>query len=184
MLRKIAVLLAVALIAGQAIAADAGHFNLALLPVVETNSNSAIEGIDLGLLGTSKSRVEGVQTGFIYADTKETSIGFQLALVAKSEDFYGMKYGFVNIGRATYGESVAFINMLGDTYGVASGFVNNCGKVKGAMSGFVNVAEEVRGLQIGFVNYTQDISGIQIGLVNVIAKSSLPVMVIVNGRFK
>jgi len=185
MLKKITVLFSLVFVAGAVMAEEKpGHFNLSLLPSIQTSSNPAVEGLDLGLLATSKSRVEGVQTGFVFANTRETSIGLQLALVAKSEDFYGMKYGFVNIGRNFCGEASGFINMLDDTDGLASGFINSCGRVRGVMYGAVNVADEVRGVQLGFVNYTKDMSGIQIGLVNIISRSSLPVMVIVNGRFK
>ncbi len=184
MIRKIAVFAAAICISCSVWADKTDHFNLSLVPPVETSSNRYIEGLDLGILSTTKDKVEGVQTGFIYAANKDTSTGLQFAMVTRSHEFYGLQEGFVNMSEKLYGESSGFVNISKEVWGASSGFVNVSEKVKGVMGGFVNVSDEMSGLQIGFVNYTQDIEGIQIGLVNIITRSSLPVMVIVNGRFK
>ena len=57
------------------------------------------------------------------------------------------------------------------------------GKLSGVQIGIVNFARKGAGLQLGGLNFCDDLCGVQIGVINYSAKSSVPVLPILNMCF-
>lgn len=97
----------------------------------------------------------------------------------------GLDLGIIaNYSKEMWGSQGSWIYSGAEkVYGAQSSFIAKAKSVTGIQSGVINVAESMNGLQIGLINITQNMKGLQIGLVNYIKNSSLPFMVIVNGKF-
>lgn len=154
-----------------------------LVPGVEAPQTSYVTGLDFGLLATKTQKIEGLQAAIFYAATTEKSAGVQVAIVNKSVDFDGVKYGFVNIVDNMRGYSDGLVNLSNTFAGVQSGLFTKSRSMRGVQFGFVNVCDDMGGMQVGLVNYTRLMRGLQIGLVNIITESKLPVMIVANARF-
>lgn len=157
-MKKLAVLLALAVCAVPAFAGETGVLKLSLwgkrLALAVPANTQEITGIDFGI-GSDAASVAGVQLDLVYAKSDKVT-GVQSALVTRANHFTGAQLGYVNFGD---------------------------GYLKGVQFGLYNQADELHGLQLGFVNNVKNINGLQIGLVNIAKNGWFPVMVIVNGRF-
>lgn len=115
----------------------------------------SVRGVEAGLIYSNTRDLTGIQWTFIFSRASALE-GLQLGLATSSDKASGMQWGALNMTK----------------------------DMKGAQVGFVNYAEKFTGLQFGLVNYTAVMGrGLQLGFVNIIRNSTLPVMVIANGRF-
>ena len=187
-MKKLAVLLAAVLVTAPAFAGNTGIIKLSLwdnIAVALPNNTNHVTGVDLGI-GSTTAKVDGVQLDLIYSEVgylrgvnsawivAKVGEGYGLndAIYARSNRFYGLQGGIININDSRLG---------GVQYGIAN---IAHGAVTGAQLGFYNQVEDLHGLQLGFVNNAHHISkGLQIGLVNIAKNGWFPVMVLVNGRF-
>ncbi len=186
-MKKLAVLLAAVLVAAPAFA-DNGILKLSLwddIAVALPNNTQTVRGVDLGigsqtnsiygwqanLLSSKAGELRGINEAIGYARVNE-GYGLNGAIFARSNTFYGIQSGLININE----------NRVG---GLQGGAVNIAhGAVTGVQYGIYNQVEDLHGLQLGFVNNAHHISkGLQIGLVNIAKNGWFPVMVLVNGRF-
>ena len=157
-MKKIVMLLALALVAAPAFAGDSGILKLSLwgkkLAVALPNHTQNVTGVELGI-GSDTESLKGVQLDFVYSKADDL-VGVQSALLGKASHVTGVQWSFINLSD---------------------------GLVSGVQAGLYNQAEELHGLQFGLVNNVKTIHGLQIGLVNLAGNGWFPVMVIVNGRF-
>jgi hypothetical protein len=125
------------------------------------SSNRDVNGIDIGLIGTSTSQeFAGLQIAglYNYNGGEATIVGAQIALGANinkgTADVYGLQLALANVAKYT--------------------------NVNGAQIGLYNRANIVRGIQIGLVNHCSNLYGLQIGLANLNDNGPFVVSPIIN----
>ena len=160
-------LFAVALFVGASLAAT--PIKLSLWDKVATPQDDSVEMLEIGI-GTYTPELIGVCWNLIYSRT-DNATAWQTGLVTRSKQFVGYQTGFIVFSENFKGLSSGFINL-------------NKGEAVGVQYGFFNKAKSVRGWQIGIINITENMYGVQIGLANFIKTGKLPVMIIVNAKFK
>lgn len=138
-MKRILLIIAVAVAAVSARAEDSKFLNLSLTPDVALYSKSTqINGVTLSIWGENPQ--SALALGFVNGSSGKSQ-GVSLGLVNYAESYKGLQWGMVNYS------SELFV---------------------GVQAGFVNVAKEVHGLQWGAVNYTESMNGVQIGFLNII----------------
>jgi len=114
-------------------------------------SNSAVSGLDLGLVNRTTGPFEGLQTswaaGFGVGINEGSTLGVQANILVNITD-----------GMLTGGQ-LGLVNMVGSGEGVQIGVFNH--------------APSFRGLQIAVLNYAETLDGVQIGLLNIIKEGGL-----------
>jgi hypothetical protein len=168
----------------QVLAKDAAPVKVSLFEPVSTPKVSEVKGLDLGIITTVTNKVTGAQVSFIYCRVDQHSIGAQAAPVSITADFDGAKWGFVSISRNLRGYHAGFVTLTNNMIGYQTGFISRNVKITGVQTGFVNLSKNVSGLQLGLLNITEQMNGVQVGLVNIITQSNIPVMIVLNARFK
>jgi len=109
---------------GSSFAAGATPVKLSLVPQICVPTAKVVHGLDLGIIGTESTEVQGVQLSWIYNKTDKKMVGLQSALVDIGSEVVGVQYGFYNDAK----------------------------NVTGAQLGFVNITERLNGIQLGLVN--------------------------------
>jgi hypothetical protein len=187
-MKKILLVAVMVVMFANSVFASATPFKLSLwgkkiaLPPIED-----VYGIELGLASYSPV-VRGVQYNVLFSKSDDM-IGVQSSLVTRSGKFLGLQMGFLNL-----------TNHDGDFGGIQFGLINRAKSFKGLQFaaffnkvdeemnglqlGLVNSATNFRGVQIGLVNTARNAKGVQIGLINIMRNSYVPVMVILNAKFK
>jgi hypothetical protein len=152
------------------------------LPPVEN-----VYGIEVGLASYSPV-VRGIQYNVLLSKTDDM-IGFQGAVVNRADQFTGLQTGILNLtnhGGDFTGLQFGLMNRAKMFKGLQLGlFFNKADEeMNGVQIGLINSATAFRGMQIGLVNSARDAKGVQIGLINIMRNSYVPVMVILNAKFK
>lgn len=172
-MKKLAVILALALAAAPAFAGNTGALKLSLwdkIAVAVPNNTHEVTGLDFGI-GSTTDVVKGVQLDFLFAQTTYELKGVSLSWI-------------INMASEVTGAQAALFSKAENITGAQLGLVNFANKsAAGVQWGFYNQAEYMHGLQLGFVNYARTIDGLQIGLLNIAENGWFPAMVLVNGRF-
>ena len=114
-----------------------------------------LNGLDLGLSGRARQRMNGLQINPIF------SVDSTLA---------GLGLGVVNF-------------VENEMYGVQVGLWNHANWGAGLQAGLVNTAASFAGLQVGAFNWADDLDGLQLGLINVIADQTVFVFPVLNIGF-
>ncbi len=132
--------------------------------------SEAVE-FQLGLIGTTASRLTGTQIGGIF-NMAEEARGIQLTwALNRAETLNGLQTAMVmNVasGASEGWQNALFLNVASESFkGAQSSFVNIAGEMNGLQVGFVNRAKAAKGLQLGLVNSGGDGNGLQLGLVNI-----------------
>jgi len=146
-----------------------GYFMLALhspgeLPVPTSSINGGrlsviygdcqnINGLDLGLAGRVRERMNGAEFNLLYSYIGTEFNGFQAGIVNFDDaDFAGFQLGGGNVASSAAGLQLGLVNTVG--------FMAGC--------------------QIGLFNWADSLDGCQIGLVNVVYDQTLYVLPFVN----
>ena len=187
-MKKLAVLIAVALCAAPAFAGDTGILKLSLwgdTAVAFPNHKDHVTGLVLGI-GASTNKVDGIQLDLIYSEASKVR-GINTAfIVSKADLVYGVQGGIYNKANTVYGIQGGLVAINeNELIGAHDGWINIAhGTLTGVQLGIYNQVEDLHGVQFGLVNNARHISkGLQLGLVNIAKNGWLPVMVLVNGRF-
>lgn len=170
-MKKIFFAVAAALSMTQLHAGYDGHFQLSVFSPGELPASSytirglrlsclygqceEFYGLDVGMAGTVRGYMYGVQANALWNDVGADAYGLQVACVNYVKgDFVGGQIGLVNV-------------VDSDVYGFQGGVYNHA-------SGCV------RGFQLGVMNWSKDLAGCQIGLANIVTDRSWSVWPIVN----
>ena len=106
------------------VASAATPVKLSLVPQLTVPADTAVRGLDLGILASNVKTVEGLQVAWIFAGVDNKIEGVQWSLVSKA-----------NVVK-----------------GVQLGFYNGANDITGLQFGWVNVADKLNGVQLGLVN--------------------------------
>ena len=145
-------------ISAAAFAAQAGNDGYVMvsmispgeLPTPETNINGLrlsviygdcprLNGLDLGMTGTIRERINGAQFGLLFS--------------LNNGDMNGFGLGCVNYAAVEFA-------------GCQIGLWNHASSGAGAQFGIVNTASNFAGFQCGLFNWTDNLDGCQLGLSN------------------
>ena len=167
-MKKLMIFLVVAVAAFAVQANPEGFVMLALhapgqLPTPESNINglrlsaiygdcTRLNGVDVGLSGTVRERMNGLQVGVLFS--------------IDGADMNGLGVGCVNY-------------VGGELAGCQVGLWNHAFSGAGAQFGVVNTASYFAGFQCGLFNWADNLDGLQIGLSNVVADQTccwLPIL--------
>ena len=167
-------------------------------------------GLQIGLIGCGTTGdVTGVQIGG-QGSMAESVVGVQTGLGCLAGDVTGLQLGGLAVGgklrgfqiaalfsgsRRTSGAQIAGLATFAsdDVTGVQTSLAFNWvaaqatgrGRVVGGqVAGVLNRAEALKGFQFGLVNYCGRLSGIQLGLINVSREHWLPLVPLINIRFR
>ena len=112
-MKKLAVLLALAVCAGPAFAGDTGVLKLSLwgkrLALAVPANTQEITGIDFGI-GSDAASVSGVQLDLVYAKS-DTVKGVQFGLYNQADELHGLQLGFVNNVKNINGLQIGLVNI-------------------------------------------------------------------------
>ncbi len=166
---------------------------------------SNINGLNIGVFGTSALNVNGLNIGFIVSAVRGKMNGFNFSYVISSETSSGFSLGLAFNGtKKSNGISIGglfnvpvisngisfggLVNISREMNGVALGGIINVSRVSnGLLIAPVNInLTRGTGIQVGLYNTSLKLNGIQIGILNHISQNKVPfkTLPLINFNFK
>ena len=156
--------LAVSLIASQAVTLYGLQFSLGA-----NDATREFRGMQFGTFNSSAGESRGLQFGAIANYKARLHYGAQLALVANTSDsLIGTQIALVNHSHSGTGLQVGGVNAAGTQRGVQAGLFNTALVQKGVQVGLMNFADTSRGLQAGLINYATHGESAVLGLISIV----------------
>lgn len=142
------------------------------------SGTSPVRGLDLSLLGSDVSSIDGAQISVGFCNSSKSSYGLQAAVGAciNNENIDGVQVSLLNKGKLNRGWQIGGGNLSDNVIGSQLGIVNVTEQSKGGQVSLItNVAEQNDGFQVSLVNVLKRNIGPQIGLVNVADRSNFQI---------